>query len=81
MIVHSLDIKKDMLHPKKDDEEILSPKCLYMGAICALLYLTRCTCQTTCLMRIVLLDITLRQHAKTRMVLKTPFVTLRVSWE
>ncbi|KAK9922712.1 hypothetical protein M0R45_031162 [Rubus argutus] len=43
MIVRTLDIYKDPFLPKEVDEEILSLKCSYLGAICALLYLAQCT--------------------------------------
>ena len=38
MVVRSLDPKKDISQPKKDDKEILGPKVSYLNAIGALLY-------------------------------------------
>ncbi|MBT0984563.1 hypothetical protein KJ032_26370, partial [Salmonella enterica subsp. enterica serovar Typhimurium] len=43
MVIHSLDIKKDPLCPKEDDELVLGPEVPYLSAICALLYLAQCT--------------------------------------
>ena len=43
MVVRSLDVKKDLFHPKEDDEETLDPEVSYLSAIGALIYLTNCT--------------------------------------
>ena len=43
MVVRSLDVKKDLFHPKEDDEETLDPEVPYLSAIGALMYLTNCT--------------------------------------
>jgi uncharacterized protein related to proFAR isomerase len=43
MVVRSLDVKKDYFHSRKDDEEILGPKVLYLSAIGSLIYLANCT--------------------------------------
>lgn len=43
MIIHSLDIKKDINSPKEDDEQILSLECSYLGVIGVLFYLVECT--------------------------------------
>lgn len=43
MIVGSLDPKKDLFHPKEDDEEILAPAEPYMNVIGVLLYLAQCS--------------------------------------
>ena len=39
MQVRSLDVKKDIFRPRDDNEELLSPKVLYLRAICELMYL------------------------------------------
>jgi hypothetical protein len=43
MVVRSLDAKKDLFLPLKEDEEILGPKIPYLNAIEALMYLANCT--------------------------------------
>ena len=43
MIVRILDVQRDQLCPKNDNEEVLKPKVSYLNAICALLYLAQCT--------------------------------------
>jgi hypothetical protein len=43
MVVRSLDAKKDLFLPLKEDEEILGPKIPYLNAIEALMYLVNCT--------------------------------------
>ncbi|KAM1348764.1 hypothetical protein COP2_003045 [Malus domestica] len=43
MVVQTLDAKRDLFHPKEDEEEILEPKVPYLSAIGALLYLAQCT--------------------------------------
>ena len=45
MIVRSLDAKKDLFHPKEENEALLGPEVPYLSAIGALLYLARCTRQ------------------------------------
>ena len=42
MVVRSFDVKKDLFHPKEDDEETLSTEVPYLSAIGALMYLTNC---------------------------------------
>jgi hypothetical protein len=43
MVVQSLDVKKDPLRPREDDEEILGPEEPYLSVIGALMYLANCT--------------------------------------
>ncbi|KAM1182867.1 hypothetical protein ACFX19_001307 [Malus domestica] len=43
MVVRYLDIKKDSLCPKEDDELVIGPEVPYLSAIGALLYLVQCT--------------------------------------
>ena len=43
MVVQFLDPKKDLFHPKEDDEKIFGPKVPYLNAIGPLLYLAQCT--------------------------------------
>ena len=43
MVVRSFDVKKDLFHPKEDDEETLSTEVPYLSAIGGLIYLTNCT--------------------------------------
>jgi hypothetical protein len=43
MICRSLDPKKDLFHPRDDDEDILEAEVPYLSAIGALLYLAQCT--------------------------------------
>ncbi|XP_068337721.1 secreted RxLR effector protein 161-like [Pyrus communis] len=42
MVVRTLNGKRDLFHPKEDEEEILEPKVPYLSAIGALLYLAQC---------------------------------------
>ena len=39
MVVRTLDAKRDLFRPKKDEEEILEPEVPYLSATGALLYL------------------------------------------
>ena len=39
MVVRSLEVEKDLLHPRKQDKDALGPKVSYLGAIGALMYL------------------------------------------
>ena len=43
MIVRSLDAKKDIFHPKEENEALLGLEVPYLSAIGALLYLAQCT--------------------------------------
>ena len=43
MIVYSLEVKNDLLCPKKDNEELLGPKVSYYSVIDALMYLANYT--------------------------------------
>ena len=43
MVVRTLDAKRDLFLPKKDEEEILELEVPYLNAIRALLYLAQCT--------------------------------------
>ncbi|XP_070668921.1 secreted RxLR effector protein 161-like [Malus domestica] len=43
MVVWTLDVKRDPLLPKEDEEKILEPEVPYLSAIGALLYLAQCT--------------------------------------
>ena len=45
MIVRSLDLEKDPLRPKDDDEDVLEAEVPYLSTIGALLYLPQCTRQ------------------------------------
>ena len=42
MIVHILEVNKDLFHPKEDNEELFDPKISYLSIICALMYLVNC---------------------------------------
>ena len=42
MIVHILEVNKDLFHPKEDNEELFGPKISYLSIICALMYLVNC---------------------------------------
>ena len=39
----SLEVNKDLFRPKEENEELFSPKALYLSEICALMYLANCT--------------------------------------
>ena len=43
MIVHSLEVKKDLFYPKEDNEELLGPEVPYYSVIGALMYLANYT--------------------------------------
>ena len=43
MIVHSLEVKKDLFCPKEDNEELLGPEVPYYSVIGALMYLANYT--------------------------------------
>ena len=43
IVVLTLDVKRDPLRPKEDEEEILEPEVPYLSEIGALLYLAQCT--------------------------------------
>jgi len=43
MVVRSLEVDKDPLRPKGDDEKVLGPEVPYLSAIGALMYLANCT--------------------------------------
>ena len=43
MVVRSLEVNKDLFHPKEENEELLSPKISYLSVIGAIMYLTNCT--------------------------------------
>ena len=39
----SLEVNKDLFHPKEENEELFGPKVPYLSAIGALMYLANCT--------------------------------------
>ena len=43
MVVCSLEVNKDLFHPKEENEELFSPKISYLSVIGAIMYLANCT--------------------------------------
>ena len=43
MVVHSLEVNKDPVHPKEENKELFGSKVPYLSAIDALMYLVNCT--------------------------------------
>ena len=43
MVVRSLEVDKDLFHPKEENEKLLGPEVSYLSAIEALTYLANCT--------------------------------------